>query len=281
MLDLRSLDVFIGMALAEDIGSGDITTLCTVPEGRRIRGRYIAKEPGVVCGLPVVRRIFEKLDGGIVFIPLVNEGETVHKGEVLAEVSGDAQSILAGERTGLNLLQRLSGIATNTAQSVNAIKGTKCRITDTRKTTPCLRALEKYAVRTGGGSNHRFNLADGVLIKDNHIVAAGGIARAIKAARAAAPHTLKIEVEVADLDGLREALEAGADIIMLDNMDYAAMAEAVKIVGGRALVEASGNMGDRDLRAVAETGVDLISIGALTHRVRALDISLNFDAIVQ
>lgn len=280
MLDLRSLDAFIDMALAEDIGSGDITTQCTVPGGRRIHGSYIAKEPGVVCGLPVVRRIFEKLDGGIVFTPRVKDGEAVKKGEVLAEVSGDARNILAGERTGLNLLQRLSGIATRTADAVRAIKGTKSRITDTRKTTPGLRALEKYAVRCGGGSNHRFNLSDGVLIKDNHIVAAGGVAAAVKAARAYAPHTLKIEVEVEDLDMLREALAAGADIVMLDNMDNAAMAEAVKIVNGRALVEASGNMGDRDLKAVAATGVDLISIGALTHTVRAMDISLNFDYIL-
>jgi nicotinate-nucleotide pyrophosphorylase (carboxylating) len=281
MLDLRSIDAFIDMALAEDIGSGDITTRCTVPEGRRIHGRYIAKEPGVACGLPVVARVFEKLDAGIVFTPLIKEGGAVKKGEALAEVSGDARAILAGERTGLNILQRLSGIATRTADAVIAIKGTKSRITDTRKTTPGMRALEKYAVRCGGGSNHRFGLYDGVLIKDNHIVAAGGIAAAVKAACASAPHTLKIEVEVESLAMLKEALEAHADIVMLDNMDNPTMAEAVKIVGGRALVEASGNMGDRDLKAVAATGVDLISIGALTHTVRAMDISLDFDFIVE
>jgi nicotinate-nucleotide pyrophosphorylase (carboxylating) len=280
MFDLRSIDAFLDMALAEDIGPGDVTTLCTVPEGRRIRGSYIAKEPGVVCGLPVAARIFEKLDAGVEFVPLVKDGDAVKKGETLAEVTGDARAILAGERTGLNLLQRLSGIATRTADAVRAIKGTKCRVVDTRKTTPGMRALEKYAVRCGGGSNHRFNLSDGVLIKDNHIVAAGGVAAAVRAAREKAPHTLKIEVEAENLDMLREALAAGADIIMLDNMDIPAMAEAVKLVAGRALVEASGNMGDRDLRAVAETGVDLISVGALTHTVRAMDISLNFDYIL-
>jgi nicotinate-nucleotide pyrophosphorylase (carboxylating) len=280
MLDMRSIDAFRDLALAEDLGSGDITTLCTVPEGRRVRGRYTAREPGIVCGLPVVKRIFEKLDGGIVLTPLVEEGAEVKKGETLATVEGNARSILAGERTGLNLLQRLSGIATRTRAAVDAVKGTKCRITDTRKTTPGLRALERYAVRCGGGCNHRFNLSDGILIKDNHIVAAGGVACAIKAARASAPHTLKIEVEVENLDMLREALEAGADIVMLDNMDDAAIAEAVKLVGGRALVEASGNMGDRDLAAVAAAGVDIISIGALTHTVRSMDIGLDFEFVL-
>jgi len=281
MLDLRSLDNFIDLALSEDIGTGDITTLCTVPEGCRIHGRYIAKEAGVVCGLPVVERVFKKLDDSIVFKPFVRDGETIKKGEDLAEVSGDARAILSGERTGLNLLQRLSGVATRTAQTVQAIKGTKCRVADTRKTTPGLRALEKYAVRVGGGSNHRFNLCDGVLIKDNHIVAAGGVTNAVRAARAGAPHTLKIEVEVENLQMLEAALAAGADIVMLDNMDIPAMAEAVKVVAGRALVEASGNMGDRDLLAVAQTGVDLISIGALTHTVKAIDISLRFDFILE
>lgn len=280
MLDMHSLDAFLDLALAEDLGSGDITTLCTVPGERRVRGRYMAREPGVVCGLPAVRRIFEKLDGGIAFTPLVREGATVKKGEALATVEGNARGILSGERTGLNLLQRLSGIATRTAEAVRAVQGTKAGITDTRKTTPGLRALEKYAVRCGGGCNHRFSLSDGILIKDNHIVAAGGVAPAIKAARATAPHTLKVEVEVETLDMLREALEAGADIVMLDNMDNAAMADAVRLVGGRALVEASGNMGDRDLAAVAATGVDFISIGALTHTVRSMDIGLDFEFVL-
>jgi nicotinate-nucleotide pyrophosphorylase (carboxylating) len=279
-LEFHLLDKLIDTALAEDIGTGDITTRCTVPDGRRIHGRYIAKEAGVVCGLPVVARVFQRLDASIVFTAHAGEGEAVQKGAVIAEVTGDAASVLTGERTGLNLLQRLSGIATRTAEAVRAVQGTKARVTETRKTTPGLRALEKYAVRMGGGSNHRFNLSDGILIKDNHICAAGGIALAVEAARRNAPHTLKIEVEVESLEMLEEALQAGADIIMLDNMDLGMMAESVRRVAGRAVVEASGNMGDRDLKTVAETGVDLISIGALTHTVRALDISLRFDLIL-
>lgn len=267
-------------ALAEDVGSGDVTSLSTVPPGRTISGRYIAKEDGVLCGLEVVARAFALLDASIAFTALAADGDRVRKGDVIATVSGDARAILAGERVGLNLLQHMSGVATQTARAVAAVAGTGAKIVDTRKTTPGLRVLDKYAVRMGGGGNHRFNLADGVLIKDNHIVAAGGIAAAVAAARARAPHSLKIEVEVETLEQLREALEAGADIIMLDNMPTETMREAVRLVAGRALTEASGNMGDKtdaELRAVAETGVDLISIGALTHSVRALDISLKFS----
>lgn len=267
-------------ALAEDVGSGDVTSLSTVPPGRTISGRYIAKEDGVLCGLEVVARAFALLDASIAFTALAADGDRVRKGDVIATVSGDARAILAGERVGLNLLQHMSGVATQTARAVAAVAGTGAKIVDTRKTTPGLRVLDKYAVRMGGGGNHRFNLADGVLIKDNHIVAASGIAAAVAAARARAPHSLKIEVEVETLEQLREALEAGADIIMLDNMPTETMREAVRLVAGRALTEASGNMGDKtdaELRAVAETGVDLISIGALTHSVKALDISLKFS----
>ena len=267
-------------ALAEDVGSGDVTSLSTVPPGRTISGRYIAKEDGVLCGLEVVARAFALLDASIALTALAADGDRVRKGDVIATVSGDARAILAGERVGLNLLQHMSGVATQTARAVAAVAGTGAKIVDTRKTTPGLRVLDKYAVRMGGGGNHRFNLADGVLIKDNHIVAAGGIAAAVAAARARAPHSLKIEVEVETLEQLREALEAGADIIMLDNMPTEMMREAVRLVAGRALTEASGNMGDKtdaELRAVAETGVDLISIGALTHSVKALDISLKFS----
>ena len=267
-------------ALAEDVGSGDVTSLSTVPPGRTISGRYIAKEDGVLCGLEVVARAFALLDASIAFTALAADGDRVRKGDVIATVSGDARAILAGERVGLNLLQHMSGVATQTARAVAAVAGTGAKIVDTRKTTPGLRVLDKYAVRMGGGGNHRFNLADGVLIKDNHIVAAGGIAAAVAAARARAPHSLKIEVEVETLEQLREALEAGADIIMLDNMPTEMMREAVRLVAGRALTEASGNMGDKtdaELRAVAETGVELISIGALTHSVKALDISLKFS----
>ena len=267
-------------ALAEDVGSGDVTSLSTHPPGPTISGRYIAKEDGVLCGLEVVARAFALLDASIAFTALAADGDRVRKGDVIATVSGDARAILAGERVGLNLLQHMSGVATQTARAVAAVAGTGAKIVDPRTTTPGLRGLDKYAVRMGGGGNHRFNLADGVLIKDNHIVAAGGIAAAVAAARARAPHSLKIEVEVETLEQLREALEAGADIIMLDNMPTETMREAVRLVAGRALTEASGNMGDKtdaELRAVAETGVDLISIGALTHSVKALDISLKFS----
>ena len=267
-------------ALAEDVGSGDVTSLSTVPPGRTISGRDSAQDDGVLCGLEVVARAFALLDASIAFTALAADGDRVRKGDVIATVSGDARAILAGERVGLNLLQHMSGVATQTARAVAAVAGTGAKIVDTRKTTPGLRVLDKYAVRMGGGGNHRFNLADGVLIKDNHIVAAGGIAAAVAAARARAPHSLKIEVEVETLEQLREALEAGADIIMLDNMPTETMREAVRLVAGRALTEASGNMGDKtdaELRAVAETGVDLISIGALTHSVKALDISLKFS----
>ncbi len=270
------IDDLLRGALSEDIGQGDITTESCIPEDRRARGRFVAKEDGVVCGLFVAARVFALLSREIIFTPLCTEGERVEKGREIATVEGSARAVLTGERTALNLMQRLSGIATATARAAEAVAGTRARIADTRKTTPGLRALEKYAVRTGGGTNHRFNLADGVLIKDNHIVAAGGIAAAVAAARLRAPHTLKIEVETATLDEVRQALDAGADIIMLDNMTNEQMKEAVALIGGRALTEASGNMGDRDLRTVAETGVDIISIGALTHTVRAMDISLKF-----
>ncbi|MBQ7822510.1 MAG: carboxylating nicotinate-nucleotide diphosphorylase [Clostridia bacterium] len=272
-------DAILKYALEEDIGTGDITTLSTIPENARAHGRYIAKESGIICGLDVAKRTFELLGADAEFTMYKKDGDAVEKGDVIAEVVGNAVGVLTGERTGLNIMQRLSGVASATNKAVKAIEGTKAKICDTRKTTPGLRVLEKYAVRVGGGTNHRFNLADGVLIKDNHIVAAGSITNAVSAAKKSVPHTLKIEVEVEDLDQLNEALAAGADIIMLDNMSNEDMAKAVKLTAGRALLEASGNMGERDLRAVAETGVDLISIGALTHSVKALDISLKFKLI--
>jgi len=271
------LDDFLMAALREDIGTGDVTTNCCVPAGATSTGAFRAKEPGVVCGLGVAARVFELLDAEVKFICRANDGDRVCAGDVIAEISGPSRSILIGERTALNLLQHISGVATRTAQAVEAVRGTKARIVDTRKTTPGLRVLDKYAVRCGGGSNHRFNLADGALIKDNHISAAGGISSAVALARANCPHTLKVEVEAETLEQVGEALRAGADIIMLDNMAPETMAEAVALVSGRALTEASGNMGDRNLRSVAETGVDFISIGALTHSVKALDISLKFD----
>lgn len=271
-----NLNDLIARALAEDLGTGDITTNSTIPEDKTITGRFLAKEDGVLCGMQVCRAVFSFIDPAIELVLHRKDGDEIRKGEVIAEISGNARAILQGERLALNLMQHMSGIATRTSEAVRKIEGTRARIADTRKTTPGLRVLEKYAVKCGGGSNHRFNLADGVLIKDNHIEAAGGITNAVRRARENIPHTLKIEVEVETFDQLREALEAGADIIMLDNMSNEDMKKAVEIVGGRALTEASGNMGEKDLREVALTGVDLISIGALTHSVRALDISLKF-----
>ncbi|MBR5296203.1 MAG: carboxylating nicotinate-nucleotide diphosphorylase [Clostridia bacterium] len=275
MLDLNLNDL-IEKSLKEDVGTGDITTLSTIPADKTITGRFIAKESGILCGMEVVRSVFRFVDETIELCEMKKDGDRIEKGEVIATVSGFARSILTGERLALNLLQHMSGVATRTNEAVEKVKGTNARIADTRKTTPGLRVLEKYAVRCGGGSNHRFNLADGVLIKDNHIEAAGGITEAVTMARKNIPHTLKIEVEVETFEQLQEALDAGADIIMLDNMSNEDMKKAVEIVGGRALTEASGNMGEKDLRAVAETGVDLISIGALIHSVKALDISLKF-----
>lgn len=277
MIDRDILRDFIKRAFQEDIGTGDITTISTVPQGTKISGKFIAKESGVICGMQVAEEVFRYSDESIKFESSFCDGDLVKKGDVIATIKGDAISVLKGERLALNLMQRMSGIATNTNAAVKEVEGYKAKIVDTRKTTPGLRVFEKYAVKAGGGSNHRFNLADGVLIKDNHIKAAGGITKAIEMAKKNAPHTLKIEVEVESLDQLDEALKAGADIIMLDNMDNETMTEAVKKTDGRAILEASGNMGEKILKDVASTGVDVISIGALTHSVKALDISLKFD----
>lgn len=276
MTELFMIDDIIKTALREDVGTGDITTNSTIPADKKTKGKFIAKESGVVCGLSVVKRVFEIVDDEIKLSCKVKDGDFVEKGEIIAEVSGPARSILTGERVSLNFLQLMSGIATRTNACVKQVAGTNAMITDTRKTTPGLRVLEKYAVKAGGGHNHRFNLSDGVLLKDNHIAAAGGITAAVTAARKNIPHTLKIEVEVENMQMIEEAVACGADIIMLDNMSIEQMAEAVRYIDGRALVEASGNMGDRDLMEVAKTGVDIISIGALTHTIKAMDISLRF-----
>ncbi|MCL2099201.1 MAG: carboxylating nicotinate-nucleotide diphosphorylase [Oscillospiraceae bacterium] len=270
------IDEIILNALREDIGTGDITTCSTVAADKFARGEFTAKEPGIICGLEVCERVFKLLDKNIEFKAIKKDGETVDAGEVFAEVSGNAVSLLTGERTAINFLQRMSGVATLTARLAEQTEGTKTKISDTRKTTPGLRVLEKYAVKTGGGLNHRFNLSDGILIKDNHITAAGGIKQAVAAARKNAPHTLKIEVECENMTGVAEALEAGAEIIMLDNMTLSEMKKAVELAAGRAVIEASGNMGEKDLSGIAAAGVDIISIGALTHSARALDISLKF-----
>lgn len=276
MLNSLLVEEIITRALAEDIGTGDITTISTVPDDKIIKGNLIAKEPGVICGINILRDVFYKVDSNLKILMHVNDGAHVNSGDLLAEISGLASSILTGERVALNFIQRLSGISTKTAQLVEVLKDTKTNIADTRKTTPGLRVFEKYAVKIGGGVNHRYNLSDGVLIKDNHIAAAGGISNAVNAARKNAPHMLKIEVEVETLKQVDEALNVGADVIMLDNMSLEVMKQAVDKINSKALVEASGNMGNKDLRSIAATGVDLISIGALTHTVRAMDISLKF-----
>ncbi|MGI5978830.1 MAG: carboxylating nicotinate-nucleotide diphosphorylase [Oscillospiraceae bacterium] len=275
-IEWLGLDELLLAALKEDVGTGDITTMSCIPVENFSEGYYLAKEDGVLCGLSVAERVFTLVDPGIVVTPKAQDGDRIKKGDILATVTGPSRGILTGERVGLNLMQRMSGVATMTAKAVAQVSGTKAVIVDTRKSTPGLRVLEKYAVRVGGGRNHRFNLADGVLIKDNHIAAAGSIRQAVEAARRSVPHVMKIEVETENLDEVQQALDAGADIIMLDNMSPAAMTEAVALIAGRALVEASGNMGERDLSEVAKTGVDIISIGALTHSVKSLDISLKF-----
>lgn len=273
----NEFDDIILKTLQEDAPFGDITTEVTVPKDAFASGVFRAKESGILCGIDIAERTFELVGGEVSLIKHKTDGDCIEKGDIIAEISGNAASILMGERTALNLMQRASGIATATRKAMDAVEGTQARITDTRKTMPGLRKLDKHAVRTAGAVNHRFSLSDGILIKDNHIAAAGGIAPAVRAAKRKAPHTLKIEVEVESIDELREALEAGADIIMLDNMSCGLMRESVKITAGRAVLEASGNMGERDLAEVAATGVDLISIGGLTHSVKALDISLKFD----
>lgn len=269
-------DNFLWQVLQEDIGQGDITTQTTIPEDAWVQATLVAKEAGVICGKALFQRVFFLLDASIQVNFLVDEGADVTVGMTLAEIQGPARSLLTGERVALNLLQHLSGIATSTKRAVAQVEGLACKIIDTRKTTPGLRLFEKYAVRVGGGFNHRFNLADGILIKDNHIRAAGGITAAVSAARLNCPHTMRIEVEVENLEQVKEAVESGAEILLLDNMSLDQMKEAVALIKGRALTEASGNMGRKDLREVALTGVDLISIGALTHSVKALDFSVRF-----
>ena len=260
--------------LREDLGQGDLTSLLVVPEDIEGEAVILAKEGGVLAGLWVAERVFALADPRTAFAPLVAEGARVAEGTEVARVRGPLRGILAGERLALNLLQRLSGIATLTRAYVEALAGTKAQILDTRKTTPGLRALEKYAVRVGGGRNHRYGLFDGILIKENHVRAAGGVGEAVRRAKARAPHYLKVEGEVRDLAELEEALEAGADLILLDNFPLEALREAVRRVGGRVPLEASGNMTLERAKAAAEAGVDYVSVGALTHSAKALDLSL-------
>ena len=279
MLNLRSLDPLIDLAFEEDIGIGDITTEATVLPEREGIGTLLAKSGGVVAGLPVAERVFAKLDATLAFRSLVNDGDAVEAGTSIAEVQGSAKTILIGERTALNFLQRLSGIATLTSQFVEAVADYNAKIVDTRKTAAGWRALQKYAVRVGGGYNHRFGLYDGVLIKDNHIVAAGSIGNAVQRAREVVPHTAKIEIEVENLDQVDEALEAGADILLLDNMSSGTMQSVVHEVGDLAVTEASGGITLERVREVAATGVDIISVGALTHSAMPMDISLTLTLV--
>ena len=271
--DLRNLHVIIHRALEEDLGDGDITTLGTVPPGLMLKGTFIAKEPGIIPGIEVVRETIKYLDSRITFSPRVSDGARVSKGTVLAAVRGNGRALLIAERTALNFFQRMSGIATATRQFVDAVRKTKAVIVDTRKTAPGLRLMDKWAVQLGGGKNHRFGLYDMVLIKENHIAAAGGITRAVARVRAMDKQNRLIEVEVQTLEELRITLELQVDRILLDNMSLKQMREAVRITNGKTELEASGNVSVENVAAVAATGIDIISVGRLTHSVRALDIS--------
>lgn len=267
-------DKYIKMALEEDINSEDVSTNAVMPEYKKGEVQLICKEDGIIAGLMVFERVFTLLDSDTQVTCHVKDGDEVKKGEVLAVVTGDIRVLLSGERTALNYLQRMSGIATYTRSVARLLEGTKTTLLDTRKTTPGMRVFEKYAVRVGGGANHRYNLSDGVLLKDNHIDAAGGVTQAVQAARAYAPFVRKIEVETENLDMVREAVEAGADIIMLDNMTPKQMAEAIQLINGRAETECSGNVTKENINTITQLGVDYISSGALKHSAPILDISM-------
>lgn len=268
------VDDIIKTALTEDINYIDISADYLLPEAQESDARFLAKADGVLCGLDVALRVFELLDPSFMAQTFKKDGDTLKKGDIIAKLHGKTRLLLKGERTALNLIQHMSGIATQTAQAVALVEGTNASITDTRKTLPGLRSLQKYAVVCGGGRNHRYNLSDGAMLKDNHIDAGGGITNAIGILRGKLGHMVKIEVETRTLDEVREALDAGAEIIMLDNMSCETMTEAVKMANGRAKLEASGGITLKNLREVAQTGVDIISLGALTHSVTAFDISM-------
>ena len=274
VFDLPVVRQLIERALAEDVGDGDITTRLTVPAERRARAEIAAKQRAVVAGLPLIARVCAAVDGAITVVPHVTDGARVAPGDRLATLSGPAASLLVAERLALNFLQQLSGVATLTARFVAAVQGHRCRIVDTRKTTPGLRVLEKYAVRVGGGFNHRTRLDDGILIKDNHITAAGGVRAAVVAARVGAPHGLRVEVECATLADVDAALAGGAEAVLLDNMTVDTIAEAVRRIDGRAVVEVSGGVTLDTVGAIAATGVDIVSVGALTHSAPAVDIHM-------
>ena len=273
---MNPVDKIIALALEEDASHNDVTSRAVVPPTVRVKARITARQRLIVSGSAAALRVFEMIDPSVSAQLKVGDGVEVLSGDVIANIEGLARSILAGERVALNLLQQLCGVATLTREFCSAIKGTSAKIVDTRKTLPGLRALQKQAVLDGGGVNHRMSLADGVLIKDNHIAAAGSISEAVEMARRGAHHLLKIEVEVETLDGVREALGAGADVVMLDNMPVEMIAAAVKLIDGRAVVEASGGITLDNVLEVAEAGVDLISVGQLTHSAPACDISVDF-----
>lgn len=271
------IEQLIDLAIEEDIATGDITTNSIISEHSQATAEMKMKADGVISGLNVIRRVYERFDQDIVWEPLVRDGDTVKKGDIILRIKASYRCLLLGERLSLNILQRMSGIATETAKYVRELAGTHTQLLDTRKTAPGLRVLDKMAVKDGGGTNHRMGLYDMVMIKDNHIKVAGSITKAVEAVRAHIPAGIKIEVETTNLEEVQEALKTQADIIMLDNMSNAAMTEAVKIIAGKAKTEASGNMSIPRLKEVAATGVDYISVGALTHSVTALDISMNIQ----
>ena len=277
-LNIDSIKTLVDYAFKEDIGTGDITTNSLIPLDLQAKATMVAKSAGVIAGLAVAEYIFRSLSPEITWKTFINDGDKVAKGDLILEISGSYRALLTGERLALNFMQRMSGIATMTANCVNAVVDYKTKILDTRKTVPGLRLLDKYAVMIGGGTNHRIGLYDMVLIKDNHIKIAGGITRAVAQIKNSIPDGIQIEVETTTLEEVKEALAAGVDIIMLDNMTTKAMEESVKIISGRAKVEASGNMTLDRLKEVASTGVDFISIGALTHSVTAFDISMNIES---
>lgn len=268
------VDNLIKTALLEDINYVDITTDYLIPEDQENEAKFLAKADGVLCGIEVALRVFTLIQPDFQYEVFIHDGEEVKKGDIIAKIKGKTRTILKGERTALNLLQHMSGISSMTNRIVKIVEGTNASIADTRKTLPGMRPLQKYAVTVGGGKNHRFNLSDAAMLKDNHVDAGGGITNAVTKLRTKLGHMAKVELEVRTLDELREALSVDVDVIMLDNMDNDTMREAVKIADGKALLEASGGITEETIRDVAETGVDIISIGALTHSVKAFDISL-------
>lgn len=274
MLNKFYIDSLIKTAIEEDINYIDVSADLLIPENQRNDSYFVAKDDGILCGLDCAMRVFTLLDDTFTFETYKKDGDKIKKGDVIVEFNGKTRELLKGERTALNIIQHMSGIATATNKAVSLVEGTKASVADTRKTLPGLRALQKYAVTCGGGRNHRFNLSDGAMLKDNHIDACGGIVPAVKILRSKLGHMVKIEVETRNFDEVREAVTAGADVIMLDNMNCEQMAEAVKIIDGKALTEASGNITLENIATVAKTGVDIISLGALTHSVKAFDISM-------